>query len=121
MHVDHRVELLIAHLADEAVPGVARVVDDDIDAAEPVDPALDEIIGKARRRDRSRNGQRLAANGFDFGNHLIRRVRVQIVQHHIGAVFRKFQRDGAADAAPGTGDIGGLACKFAHLFKVLCR
>ena len=35
--VEHRLELLVGHLVDDAVPGVAGVVDEDVDLAELVD------------------------------------------------------------------------------------
>jgi hypothetical protein len=43
--VEHRLELLVAHLVGDAVPGVPGVVDDDVDAAEGVDQRVGRPLG----------------------------------------------------------------------------
>ena len=43
--VEHRLELLVGHPVGDAVPGVAGVVDDDVDGAEGVDPGGDQLVG----------------------------------------------------------------------------
>jgi hypothetical protein len=45
--VEHRLELVVGHLVSHAVPGVAGVVDDDVDLAELVDGLLDQLVGHA--------------------------------------------------------------------------
>ncbi|MNY46983.1 hypothetical protein D3C86_1822150 [compost metagenome] len=46
MHIDHGVPLLVGHTLDHVVPGVARVVHDDVDSAERVNRGLDEAIAE---------------------------------------------------------------------------
>src|SRR3712207_8991495 len=43
----HALEPVVGHLVDRRVQGVARVVDDDVDAAPRVDRGLDELVGHA--------------------------------------------------------------------------
>ena len=45
--VEHRLELLVGHPVDDAVPGVAGVVDEDVDLAEGLDRLRDELVGHA--------------------------------------------------------------------------
>ena len=52
--VEHGLELLVGHLLDRRVPGVAGIVDDDVEPAECIDGGADEPIGKARLRRRCR-------------------------------------------------------------------
>ncbi len=52
--VEHRLELLVGHPVDDAVPGVAGVVDDDVDRAE----GLDAPWRPARRGRPARSGRR---------------------------------------------------------------
>ena len=51
MHVENRVPLVVGHLLDHAVPGVAGVVDEDVAAAEAVDRGLDDALAEVGRGD----------------------------------------------------------------------
>ena len=66
--VEHRLELLVAHLVDHAVPGVAGVVDDDVDLAEGLVRLRHQVVAGPRawsdrrrtRRSRPRSRRRPA-------------------------------------------------------------
>ena len=93
--VDDRVPLLVAHLLDHVVPGVAGVVDDDVDRAEVVDRGLDEAIGEIGRRDAADAGDGFTAQGTDFSDHFFGRAGVQVVDHDARAVAGQLQGDTA--------------------------
>jgi hypothetical protein len=46
--VEHRLELLVGHPVDDAVPGVAGVVDDDVDAPKASTAAATSSVGRLR-------------------------------------------------------------------------
>ena len=100
MHVEHGLKLFVGHLLDRRVPGVAGVVDDDIESAERLHRGGDEAIGKASLGDAAVDRDGFAAGGLDFGGDRIAWRRVEIVDHDLGAFAGEFQRDGAADATP---------------------
>ncbi|MOA01415.1 hypothetical protein D3C78_1208230 [compost metagenome] len=119
--VDDGVPLLVAHLLDHVVPGVAGVVDDDVDAAVVLDSSLDEAIGEIDSGDTADAGHGFAASGADLGNHFFSRAGIQVIDHHTGAIARQFQRDAATDATTGTGDQGDFAFKFFHCHCLLIK
>jgi hypothetical protein len=49
--LEHGLELLVGHLVGHAVPGVAGIVDDDVELAELVDGLLDELVAHAGLRE----------------------------------------------------------------------
>ena len=106
MDVEHRLELLVAHLVSGAVPGVAGVVHEDVDLPERVDRLLDDLVAGARLRQVARHGHRLA---LDLARGLLGDVAVDVVDGHLRAFGREQLRGGAADAARGSGDDRGLA------------
>ena len=57
--VEHRVPLLVGHLLDHVVPGVAGVVDDDVQALVFADGGADEALGEIRRGDAADAGHGL--------------------------------------------------------------
>src|SRR3546814_9001876 len=57
--VDDRLPLLVAHLLDHVVPGVAGVVDDDVEAAQLLDRRVDEALGKTRSEEHTSELQSL--------------------------------------------------------------
>jgi hypothetical protein len=82
--VEHRLELLVGHLVDRAVPGVARVVDDDVDLPELVDGLLDELIGDVLLGQVAGEDSRLA---LDLGRCLLGDVAVEVVDQDLGALL----------------------------------
>ena len=111
--VDHRVPLLVGHLLDHVVPGVAGVVDDDVEALVFADGRADEALGEVRRGDAADAGHGLAAGVADGLHGLLRRFGVEIVDDDARAFAGELERDRAADAAARTGDEGDLAVEFA--------
>jgi hypothetical protein len=93
------VPLLVAHLLDDIVPGVAGVVDDDVEPAElfrrDVHDALAEVLG----RHVAVAGDRPATQPLDQRDRLLRRPLVEVVHHHRGAVAREPQRDFSPNAS----------------------
>ncbi|MCY1424535.1 hypothetical protein D9M71_402850 [compost metagenome] len=107
--VDDGVPLLFGHLLDHVIPGETGVVDDDVDAAEGVQGGLHATVAEVGGGHVTDAGDCIAAEGADFRDHFIGRSLVEVVDHDLGAFFGKFQRDGAADAAAGTGNDGDFA------------
>ena len=52
VHIEHRVEVLVAHLFQRAATDVARVVDQDVDAAVVLERGLDDRLAALAGRDR---------------------------------------------------------------------
>ena len=100
MHIHDCLPLLVAHLLDHVVPGVAGVVDDDVEAAELLDRRVDEALGKAVLRHAADAGHRLAAGGFDRRDRFLRRGGIKIVDYHAGAFGGEFEGDFPAYPAP---------------------
>ncbi len=50
MDVDHRLKLLVRGLLDNGVPGITRVIDNNVDAAEVLDRGPDETLGELSPR-----------------------------------------------------------------------
>ena len=44
MDVEHGLELLVRHVVYDAVPGVAGVVDHDVDLAEGIETGFDQVV-----------------------------------------------------------------------------
>ena len=117
MDVEHRLELLVGHLVDRAVPGVAGVVDDDVDLAELVDGLLDELVGDAVLGQVAGEDGGLAG---DLGRGLLGDVAVEVVDQDLGALLGEQLCGGAADAAGRAGDDGGLSIEDSHLDASPC-
>src|SRR5262249_12849426 len=93
----------------------AGVVDQDVDAPEPVDGGGDERAGPGRGRHVAVVGDRLAPGPCDLGDDLVSWRGVltiaphraaEVVDDHARAARREQRRVGAADAAPRAGDDG---------------
>ncbi len=114
------VPVLFAHVEDHAVAQDAGVVDDDVELAEVVDRAIDDSFGSLEVGDALEVGDRLAAGGSDFLDHVLRRgarlpgaveVTAEVIHDHLGAVLGQQQRLFAPDAAAGAGDYRNFACQ----------
>ena len=114
--VEDGVPLLVAHLLDDRVPGVAGVVHHDMAVAEGVDRGLDDAVAEVGLGDVAVAGHRLAAQLGDLGDGLLGRRLVDVVDHHLGAVAHQAQRDLLADAASRAGDDRHLAVHLTHVF-----
>ncbi|MOA20137.1 hypothetical protein D3C78_1405620 [compost metagenome] len=114
MAVHDGVPLLVGHLLDHVVPGVAGVVDDDVDAAEAFHRGLDEAVGEVRSGDAAHAGDGFAAGGADFRDHFLGGSGVQVVDHDFRAIGGQLQGDLTADAAAGAGYQGDFAFELFH-------
>ncbi|MCY1455343.1 hypothetical protein D9M71_724720 [compost metagenome] len=120
MAVEDGVPLLVAHLLDHIVPGVAGVVDDDVDAAKVVDRSLDEAVGEIDRRDTAHASDGFTPGVANLGDHFFSGCRIQVVDHHARTVSGQFQRHAASDATAGSCDQRDLTFEFFHgVFLVL--
>jgi hypothetical protein len=116
---------LVADVFDRLEAGLVRgVVDQDVDAAEGLDRALDDGAAMRRIADVAGDQQRLAARLLDqplgLGRVLILR---QIGDHDISALAGKGNGDRAADAAVRAGDdcflVGQLAMADIAVFAMI--
>jgi hypothetical protein len=110
--VQHGLELLVGGLLDDRVPGVACVVDDDVDRAEGAERRSDDGGGRGGIGDVA--GNRADARGrvelgFELGCGGRESVFVEVVEHDAGAGREQALGDGATDSAGGAGDEGGAA------------
>src|ERR1700678_1981458 len=101
-----------AHAMKNAIAQDAGIVDQNVDAAEGIERRLHDLVAIGRLADRQRRGDRFAAGLFYFLDYRLRRPRVSagtfkacadVANHNAGTLLRHQYRDGAADAAPGSG------------------
>jgi hypothetical protein len=109
--VEHGLELAVGHLVDDAVPGIAGVVDQDVELAEAVDRRLDELLGHPVRGQVAREQRGLTV---DLRGRLLGALGVEVVDEHARAVLGQELRRRPADAARRPGDDRGLAVQNAH-------
>jgi len=103
VHIEDVVPLLVSHLLQHAVPGVAGVVDDDVDAAEGLDSGSHEAVGEGGVSDAADAGHGAATGVGDIGSRLRRDVVVEVVDHDARSRGRQLQRDFATDTATRAG------------------
>jgi hypothetical protein len=113
--VEHGLELLVRHLLDRRVPGVAGIVDDDVEPAERIGGGLDEAIGKARFGDAAVDRDGFAARRLDLVSHGVARRGIEVVDDDARPFAGEFQGDGPSDAAARSGDQGDLSLELGHL------
>ena len=109
--VEHRLELLVGHLVGDAVPGVAGVVDDDVDGAEGVDRGGDELVGGAGL------GQVAGVDGgfaVDLARGLLGDVGVEVVDQNLGALAGEQLGGRPADPPRRPGDDRRFPIKKSH-------
>src|SRR5262249_41239581 len=109
--VDHRLEVLVAHLVDGLVDRVARVVDDDVDLPERVDRLLDELVGGAGLRQVAGVDGGLAA---DLARGLLGDVTVEVVDQDLRSLGDEQLRGRAADASRRPRDDRRLPVEYSH-------
>ena len=100
---DH-VEVLVGHLPQHAIAQQPGVGHHHVEAAELGHRAGDQRLGRGRVADRAHLGDRAAPVGGDGRDGLLRRVAVEVVDHHGGARTRQRDRVRTAKAAPAAGD-----------------
>ena len=102
VHGEHGFPLLVAHLLQHVVPGVAGVVDDDVDAAKGVERGFDKAVAKVGVGHAANAGHGLATAGHDIGHGLLGRGLVKVVDDNTCAFAGELERDFTADAATRT-------------------
>ena len=116
--VEHRLELLVAHPVDDAVPGVPGVVDDAVDRPEGFDRGRDELVGGAGL------GQVAAEDGglaVDLARRLLGDIAVDVVDQDLGALADEQLRRRPADAAGRARDDRRLAVEKSHSLALLVQ
>ena len=115
-HVAHELELqallprLLAQRLEHAAGRGARVVDEDVDAAELALRAVHELPGIGLARQVRRDGEHLAAaRALDLLRGLLQRLVAPRADRHVAALARECRRDALADAFAPAGDAGDLA------------
>ncbi len=88
---------------DDVVPGVARIVHDDVDGAESRQRGVNQLAWKPGVRDVARQGLGIASGLVDQHTGLEDRITVEIVQHYRGAGLSEFPRRRASDTTTGSG------------------
>ncbi len=115
VHVEHGVEVLVGHLRQRCAAHIARVVDQDVDAAELAQGRLDDRLTALGRRHRFRAGHRLTTGLGDLADDRAGRPGVgtvageraaDVVDHDLGPAFGQQQRVLAAKPAAAAGDDG---------------
>ena len=114
MDVEHGLELLVGHLLDRRVPGVAGIVDDDVEPAEGVGCSSHEAVGKARLGDAAVDRDGIATRRPDLVGNGVTRRGIKIVDDDARALAGELERNGPSDAAPGSGDQRDLSFEFGH-------
>ena len=117
----------------EAVPGVGRslhdgracvraahVVDEDVYPAEVVDDLLHGALHRRAVRGVGHHCERPAAHAGHLVGNRLRRVRVDLDDGDVGALFRHAEHDAPADSLPAPGDYGYLVFQL-HRYTPLAQ
>ncbi|MNE53823.1 hypothetical protein D3C80_1485710 [compost metagenome] len=99
---------------DTLTPGIACVVDNDVDTTEGIDCCGYQMLSEALGGDAANAGHGLPAFCLDLRNHALRRVCIQIIDYHPCPLGGQFQGDTATNAAAGAGNDCGFSSKFLH-------
>jgi hypothetical protein len=98
MHIDDRVEVVVAHFPEHAIAQDARVGHHDVQLAELLNRFPDKEISDLRRADRGHRGDGPAAGFDDSLDDLGSSLGVHVVDHDRGPGLR--QRLGVGAAKP---------------------
>jgi hypothetical protein len=110
--VEHRLELLVRHPVHDPVPGVAGVVDDDVDPSKGLDRGPDQLLGDVGLGQIAGEDRRLAV---DLAGRLLGDIAVDVVDQHLRALAHEQLRGRPADPARRAGHDRRLAVKKSHL------
>lgn len=124
---DDGVPFVLGHREHHPVPQDAGVVDQDVERPVRADRQPHQVLRLVEVGDVPVVRHRVAAGGGDLGDDLVRGARRRlagavaaglpvVVDDHVGAQPRQFQRLGAAEASSRPRDDGGPAVQYAHGF-----
>ncbi len=119
MNLHHKFEIGDFHLGEALVAQDACIVDEDVDAAPGFLGLGHHFSHLVKLGDIATVRHRVATHGLDLFDNLERRIRMagaiaraaEIVDHHLCAAAREFQRIFAAKPAARTCDDSNFACK----------
>src|ERR1700754_2057502 len=114
VHIQDGVPLLVGHLLYDVVPGVPGVVDHDVETTELSYGRGDEPLGERRFGNAAGAHGSPPASGPDLLDDVPRRLHVEVVDDHAGALAGQEQCDAAADTTTGAADNGSLAMELSH-------
>src|SRR5438128_2431238 len=86
MYVENCLELFVGHVLNDAVPGKAGVVDDDVDGTEFGDRGVDEPLGEPIVGNAPDAREHRCSSATERGRRLDNRVIVAIVEDDAGAL-----------------------------------
>lgn len=113
MDGQHRLELLVRHSLNDVVPGIARVVYDDVERPESVHGSCDDTVAEIRRGHVACADHGGAAIGGDLGRSGVGDISVEIVDDQFRTLGRELPGNCLADALAGSGDDRHLSLEFA--------
>src|SRR5262245_52739159 len=109
--LEHRADLVVAHVVCDPVPRVARVVHDDVEPAELGDGLLDERFRDAVLREVAAEDRGLT---FDLAGRLRREIGVEVVHEDPRSLGAEELRGRTPDTPGRTRDDRGLALQHLH-------
>ena len=84
MHIKHRIPLLVSHVLYDRVPGIARTIHNDVQAAKGINSRLDQMGGKCRIGDITWDCNSFATRFPNSSNSLLSRSWVDIADDNNG-------------------------------------
>ncbi len=111
VHVDHGVEVVVAHLPQHGVAQHSGVGDQDIEPTEALHRGGDQTLCGLGRSDRGDDRDGLSAFGLDRGHCGVRGRLVDVVDHDGCAPAGEFRGVRETQAATRSGDDGDFAGK----------
>lgn len=115
VRVHHQVVVLFGHVPEIGMALHAGVVDQDVQTAQRLHRALDQLGGRAGGADVGWHVDRAAAQRLDLLDEFARAaIGLAAVEHDVGALAGEAQRDRGADALGAAGDEGGFLGKAWH-------
>ena len=113
--VHHGVKIRLLHHGQQAIPGDAGVVHQDVDAAEFPQGYVHQRLYLAGVSDAAPQRHGPASRRLAGLHRLLRRRHISgAAQHHAGSSLRQLQTHGPSDAPAAAGDHGRLSCKIHH-------
>src|SRR5581483_11840742 len=106
VNIHHGVPLLIGHFMNDAIPGVAGVIDNNVDGAKVFERRVDQLRWKRRAGDIARDNNRFTTRSANGGGSLLRGVGIEIADNDRGPFRSEQAGGGRTNTAPRTGDNG---------------
>src|SRR5207248_2792609 len=89
MHIYHGVPLLIGHILNDSIPGIACVIDDDVYPSKGIERSLHQLSRKSRVGHITRDDRSLTARVTNSSCSFLRRSGIEIAYHYQRALRTK--------------------------------